>query len=64
MNGIEATRILKRELPAIAVVGLSVYDDKEIAASMLDAGACCYVTKGSPADELYAAVQTAADRAS
>jgi PAS domain S-box-containing protein len=52
MNGIDATRQLREEIPAIKIIGLSVHDDLEIATAMRNAGAVSYLTKGCPAEEL------------
>ena len=43
LNGIEATRRIKREHPEIQIVGLSAYPSKGYAARMMDAGADAYV---------------------
>jgi DNA-binding NarL/FixJ family response regulator len=59
MNGIEATRRIKQEMPHIAVIGLSVHDDRGLAATMLEAGAVSYLTKGGPAEELGRAIHAA-----
>ncbi len=59
MNGIEATRRIKSEMPHIAIIGLSVHDDRGLTASMLDAGAACYLTKGGPSEDLARAIHDA-----
>ncbi len=59
LNGIEATRIIKQEHPGIHVIGLSLHEDKEIAASMLAAGATAYLTKGGPSEELCRVIREA-----
>ena len=56
LNGIEATRHICREWPAIKVIGLSLHDEKEIRAAMLDAGAVEYLQKNGPDKELYQAI--------
>ena len=50
MSGIEATRQIVAELPGVRVVGLSMHEDEEIAASMREAGAVDFVTKGGASD--------------
>ena len=60
LSGIEATRQIAAELPGVRVVGLSMHDDEEIAASMRDAGAVEFVTKGGPPDAAIAAIFAAA----
>ncbi|MCA9473669.1 MAG: response regulator, partial [Nitrospira sp.] len=56
LNGIEATRQICREWPAIKVIGLSMHDEKEIRAAMLDAGAVEYLQKNGTDKELYQAI--------
>ena len=58
LNGIEATRLLLKELPAVKVIGLSMYSDKRFVAGMLRAGASGYLLKASAFEELATAVQT------
>jgi DNA-binding NarL/FixJ family response regulator len=52
MSGIEATQRITAEAPSIRVVGLSMYDEQDLAETMLRAGAAAYVTKGGPAQTL------------
>jgi CheY-like chemotaxis protein len=53
MDGIEATRRIKSELPDVRVVGLSMHDDERFAASMRQAGAEAFESKNvSPAELL------------
>ena len=59
LNGIEATRRIKQDQPWISIVGLSLHEDKEVAESMLNAGAANYVAKGGPPEELFEAVRAA-----
>jgi DNA-binding NarL/FixJ family response regulator len=47
MNGVEATRKIKEELPHVRVIGLSLYDDPKIARAMRKAGAEAYLSKSS-----------------
>jgi PAS domain S-box-containing protein len=62
LNGIEATRIISRELPDIRIIGLSMYEDSERAEAMRDAGAIRYLTKSGPAGELINAIRSAIRR--
>ncbi len=52
LNGIEATRRIKNDFPAITVIGLSVHRDQDMANAMKDAGADSYFIKGNSSDEL------------
>ncbi|WP_342350047.1 PAS domain S-box protein [uncultured Nitrospira sp.] len=58
LNGIEATRQICRELPAIKVIGLSMNDAKEIRETMLEAGAIEYLQKNGSVKELYEAISS------
>lgn len=60
MDGMEATRRLKRELPDIDVVALTVHKSDEYFFQMLKAGASGYVLKGATSRDLVDAVRTAA----
>ena len=57
MNGIQATRIIKRDYPDIVVIGLSVYNDKQIEAMMIGAGATTMLNKGGHPEDLYTALR-------
>lgn len=57
MDGIEATRILTKEMPEVKVIGLSIHLDKDAANSMREAGAVAYLTKGGPSEDLAAAIR-------
>ncbi|HKT34332.1 MAG TPA: response regulator, partial [Nitrospira sp.] len=53
LDGIEATRRIREELPDTSVVGLSVNEAEHIVKSMKAAGAAAFLTKESAADHLY-----------
>jgi PAS domain S-box-containing protein len=57
MNGVEATRIIKREFPDIRVVGLTMYERDDMARDMLDAGADAHLVKTGRSGELLAAIR-------
>ncbi len=57
MDGIEATRRIRSESPGVRVIGFSTYDEPEIRARMLEAGAEAYLIKGGPCEALYAALR-------
>jgi CheY-like chemotaxis protein len=56
MDGIEATRRIKSELPELRVIGLSMHDDDGTAESMREAGAEAFVSKAASAGELLRAI--------
>ncbi len=58
MNGLDATRAIRRDLPEVRVIGLSMYDEMERADAMLAAGASMYLTKTRPAQDLIAAIRS------
>ena len=58
MNGIEASRHIKRESPDTAVLILSAYDDDEYVAAFLEAGASGYLLKNVPGSVLVDAVRS------
>ncbi len=57
MNGIEATRLIHGEFPAVRVIGLSMFGEAVQAAAMREAGAVNYLTKSAPSDALVAAIR-------
>jgi PAS domain S-box-containing protein len=58
MNGIEATRRLRRKNPSVKVVALSMHSEEDIKTRMREAGAEAYILKGAPAIELVEAIRT------
>jgi len=59
LNGLEATRQIKRELPAIQVVILTMHDNEEYLVQILQAGATGYVLKQAADRELIEGVRIA-----
>lgn len=59
LNGIEVTREVKRRLPGLKVVALSLYDTDAYVIEAFKAGASAYVLKKSTAQELVQAVRQA-----
>jgi PAS domain S-box-containing protein len=60
LNGVEATRRLRAELPQIQVIGLSMYSEHDMAAAMRHAGAASYLTKDGPVELLAAEIRRVA----
>ena len=60
MNGIEATRRLRKELPALTVVMLTVFEDPTIILEAITAGADGYLLKKTPAPELVSQLKAIA----
>ncbi len=57
LNGIEATKQIKRTHPATVVLILTAYDNDQYIAALLDAGAAGYLLKNVRGDELIDAIR-------
>lgn len=57
MEGDEATRQIKQDMPRTRVVGLSMYDETGVIDKMRRAGVECYMLKTAPSEELLAAIR-------
>jgi NarL family two-component system response regulator LiaR len=57
LNGIEATRQIKRVSPAAAILILTAYSDIRYIIGLLEAGACGYLLKNSPGKDIIRAVR-------
>jgi len=60
-SSVAQMRVVRRELPDLAVVVYSGYDFNDIASALPTLGACEYVSKSGDAAELLAAVRRAAN---
>ena len=58
MNGLEATRQIRREIPEVEVLVLSVHDSEQLVREVLEAGARGYVLKSDAGRDLVAAVES------
>jgi DNA-binding NarL/FixJ family response regulator len=58
MNGLEATRHIRKALPEAEVLILSVHDSEQLVRDVLEAGARGYVLKSDAGRDLIAAVET------
>src|SRR5882724_12880244 len=56
MNGMEATRQIKKFAPEIRIIGVSVQAERSYVNEMLRSGADGYVTKNSPSQEMGTAI--------
>ncbi len=59
MDGLQATRAIKREHPEIAILMVTMYDNPDYLLEALEAGAAGYVLKDAPAGRLIDAVRRA-----
>ena len=57
MDGLEATRRIKKKAPEVKVVILTQYDNKEYILSAIKAGAASYVPKRALGSELISAIR-------
>jgi two-component system invasion response regulator UvrY len=57
IGGLEATRQIISENAGVHVIGLSMHEENDMAASMREAGASAYLTKGGPPELLIAAIR-------
>ena len=60
LSGIEATREIKKRLPKVSIVALTIHEDQEYFFKMLEAGASAYVPKRAAPEELLTAIRAAA----
>lgn len=60
MSGIDATREIKKNLPDVSIVALTIHEDEEYFFKMLEAGASGYVPKRAAPEELLTAIRAAA----
>ena len=59
LNGLDATRQLKRTMPDLRIIILTINEDPDLAAEAFRAGASSYLLKNSAASELLRAVNEA-----
>jgi two-component system response regulator NreC len=57
MNGLEATAAMRRDLPDVQVLILTMHEDYEYFFEVLRAGASGYVLKGASSDDLVSAIR-------
>ena len=62
MDGIEATRQIKAEMPDVRVIGLSMHEDEHLVRTMREAGAETFVNKAASSAELLKAIYGLRDR--
>lgn len=57
LNGVEATAAIRREVPHIKIIGLSMHSGKIIIDKMFSSGASGYILKDSAFEELHEAIR-------
>ena len=60
LRGFDAVRRIRKERPEVRILMLTIYDDEEVVARCLEAGASGYLVKDAPPSQLVYAIQTAA----
>jgi DNA-binding NarL/FixJ family response regulator len=60
VNGVEATKTIRSILPATQIIILTTFDDDEYLLAGLRAGACGYLLKDMPSEQLADAIRSAA----
>jgi diguanylate cyclase (GGDEF)-like protein len=61
VDGVEATRRLRRLMPGVRIVAFAGSDDTEVIAAMIEAGANAYCVKGAPLWEFERAIAGQSD---
>lgn len=58
MDGINAISLLRKEYEEVRIIVLTMYDDQEMIARMMEMGANAYLTKTTDPEEIYNAILT------
>lgn len=57
MNGVEATRQIKRESPHVGIIALTMYDEQQYIFDLVRAGATGYLLKDTDSAQIVAAIR-------
>jgi len=57
MDGLEATRRIRKEFPKVKVLALTQYDDKAYVFPVIEAGACGFISKTAASSELASGIR-------
>ena len=60
LNGIETTKIIKKEYPTIKIIAITSYYSKPFISNMIATGAVAYLAKNTPPKEVVATVNAVA----
>lgn len=60
LNGIETTKIIKKEYPSIKIIAITSYYSKPFISNMIATGAVAYLAKNTPPKEVIATVNAVA----
>ena len=59
MDGIEATRAIRKQHPDVKIIMLTTFDDRELVREALHAGADGYILKTAPVDDVVDSIRSA-----
>jgi len=62
LNGVETTKIIKKEYPDIKIIAITSYYSKPFISNMIATGAVAYLAKNTPPKEVVTTVNAVADR--
>ncbi len=62
INGVEATKIIRKEFPELKIIALTSYDSKSFVANMIDVGAVSYLIKNTTPQELLTTIKEVASK--
>jgi len=60
LRGFDAVRRIKKRRPEVKILMLTIYNDEDVVARCLEAGACGFIVKDCPPSQLLYAIQVAA----
>jgi len=58
MNGLAVTEVLRKEIPSVKILVLSVHNNREYIFRIIQAGAHGFISKEAPPDELLRAIES------
>ena len=62
INGVEATKIIRKGFPELKIIALTSYDSKSFVANMIDVGAVSYLIKNTTPQELLTTIKEVASK--
>ena len=62
LNGVETTKIIKKEYPNIKIIAITSYYSKPFISNMIATGAVAYLAKNTPPKEVIVTVNAVAER--
>lgn len=61
MNGLKATELIKKRMPNVKIIALTMHDNKNYVAELIRLGASGYIMKDSSPEELVKAIESVND---